>query len=340
MSTYLIYKEASNQRLMRSIMRALLLLVATALLTTCEKEINVVLPEATDKLVVEGRIETGTPAYVILTRSTGYFDPTDITTFENSFVHDAIVTISNGTETDTLAELCSQDLPPELLPLLASGTGINPEDLATINYCLYTIPIADLLTGNYFVGETGKSYALHIEANNEAYNASAHLPTSIPLDSTWWQPEGDPDLGFVWATLSDPDTMGNGYRWWARRINSNSAGNPKDANFVPPLGGAFDDRFINGKHFDFGYQRGRSAPGDLPEESGFFKRGDTVVVKFSSTDIEVFHYLRAFENEAGNAGNPFASPSPIKSNVIGEGDYEALGVWAGFSNFLDTVYAE
>ena len=312
----------------------LALLLASLLLAACEKEIDIVLPEATERLVVEGRIETDQPAFVVLTRSTGYFEPADIESFENSFVHDALVIVSNGTATDTLEELCANELPPELLPFLAGGTGISIEDLEAINYCLYAPKIDQLLSGNFIAGEAGRTYTLYIEADGEQYNSKCTLPPVQPLDSVWFQREGHPELGFVWATLNDPDTTGNAYRWWAQRINKAPSGNMKDATFVAPLGGSFDDRFVNGRHFYFGYNRGRSTAEDPPEESGF-KLGDTIVVKFSANDIAVFRFLRSYENEASNAGNPFASPSPIASNI----DNGALGVWAGYSNCIDTVYA-
>ena len=181
----------------------------------------------------------------------------------------------------------------------------------------------------------GKTYDLNIEWEGGTYTSSTRIPELIPLDSVWFKREGNPELGFIWAHLTEPDTAGNAYRWWAQRINVNSEGQPKDAAFVPPLGSAFDDRFINGKSFDFVYGRGPSAPDDPPEEGGFFKLGDTIVVKFSTCDQGVFQFLRTFEAEAGNNGNPFASPSPIRSNMEGG----ALGIWAGYGSVLDTVYA-
>ena len=209
------------------------------------------------------------------------------------------------------------------------------EDLATINYCFYTLPFEDFLTGTVLLGEEGKNYHLNILWQNDVYTAQTRIPEVIPLDSLWFKREGHPELGFLWAHLTEPDTTGNGYRWYAQRINQNEEGQPKDASFVAPLGSAFDDRFINGKSFDFVYGRGASAPGDPPEEAGFFKLGDTVLVKFSTCDQGVFQFLRTFESEIGNNGNPFASPSPIRTNIQGG----ALGVWAGYGSHIDTIFA-
>ena len=41
------------------------------ILLSCQEEITLDLPQAEDKLVVEGAIEPGFPAYVILTRNQG-----------------------------------------------------------------------------------------------------------------------------------------------------------------------------------------------------------------------------------------------------------------------------
>jgi len=316
--------------------RSLLFAFALSLvLMACEKEIQVDLPESEPKLVVEGRIETNAFPILQLTQNIGYFEPTDISTFENLFARNATVTVSVDGETHALEEICTQEIPEQFIPLVSASLGISQEDLETINYCFYTLPLADILAGNVLLGQPGKTYDLTIEWDGNTYTSSTTIPEPIALDTLWFQREGHPEFGFVWAELSDPDTLGNAYRWWAQRINQNESGAPKDPTFIAPLGSTFDDRFINGKTVPFGFARGDQQPGDTPDEFGFFRLGDTVVVKFSAVDIQVYEFLRSFETEAQNAGNPFATPSPIKTNITGN----ALGVWAGYGNAIDTVFA-
>lgn len=307
---------------------------------SCEKEIDLVLPEAEAGLVIEGKIESGQPPYVILTKSTGYFEATDISTFLNSFVHNAQITVTAGETSYALPELCLHDLPPEFRPLAAAFLGIDEDELAGINYCLYTVSLADLFSGNYLKGEVGKSYRLTIQSEGKTYSSTTKIPELVPPDSVWFRLDGADTLyGFAWAHLTDPDTIGNAYRWAARRINTGNDGKPKDGNFVYPFGSAFDDKFFNGKSFEFGYDRGHRPSEEGVKEEGekshFYKLGDTIVVKFCTIDQQVMEFIRKYEMEIWNNGNPFASPSTIPTNIEGG----AFGLWAGYGVSLDTIYA-
>ena len=56
-------------------------------------------------------------------------------------------------------------------------------------------------------------------------------------------------LGLMYAQFTDPDTVGNAYRWFAKRINTRRigslAGEVKDS-VCSSLGSAIDDAFFNG----------------------------------------------------------------------------------------------
>lgn len=298
------------------------------------------MPDAEPGVVIEGRIETDQPPYVILTKSTGYFEATDLNSFLNSFVHDAKITVTSGNTSYPLPELCLNNLDPALRPLAAAFLGIKEEDLAGINYCLYTVPITDLFSGNFLKGEPGKSYKLTIEAEGKTFSATTKIPVPVSLDSVWFQLDGlDTLFGFAWAHLSDPDTFGNAYRWSAKRINMKNNGEPKDENFVYTFGSAFDDNFFNGKSFEFGYDRGHRPSEEGVKEEGekqhYYKLGDTIVIKFCSIEKPVYEFIRKYETETWNNGNPFASPSTIPTNI--EGD--AFGLWAGYGATFDTIYS-
>ena len=60
---------------------------------SCQEEITLDLPQAVEKLVVEGTIENGFPPYVILSKNQGYFDPIDSTTYQNLFIKNAEVKV-------------------------------------------------------------------------------------------------------------------------------------------------------------------------------------------------------------------------------------------------------
>jgi len=301
------------------------------ILSSCEKDIEIDIPAGEVRLVVDGTIETNQPPLVFLTKSVPYFDPIDANTFGNLFVHGATVTVSNGTITENLTELCANDLPDSVLPIVAELTGLTEADLQTINYCVYTS------LNPAIWGEIGKTYALTVDVEGEILTSTTSINAPIPLDSLWYNVFGGNDtLGFVWARLADPGGESNYYRWTAKRINNYSNGDQKDQNFVGPSNSVFDDQFFDGLEFDFAYDRGSingsDKPDDQNDERGFFKTGDTVVIKFSHINQDVYKFIRQKETQLLTSGNPFAAPTSVPSNIEG-----GLGIWAGFSPVLDTV---
>ncbi len=156
---------------------------------------------------------------------------------------------------------------------------------------------------------------------------------AVPLDSVWFKiQEGKDSLGYVWAHLRDPDTLGNCYRWFAKRLG-------KDKSFIAPSGSVFEDKFINGKEFDFAYNRGSvpnsNAEDDNNEEAGFFKAGDTIEVKFCTITYESYQFWRQAENQSGSAGSPFGSPAVFPTNIKG-----GIGIFEAFNPTFYTVIAK
>ena len=80
-------------------------------------------------------------------------------------------------------------------------------------------------------------------------------------------------------------------------------------NFLSP-DSTFEDKFINGKSFDFFYNRGNepnsTKKDDNNDEKMFFKKGDTIVVRFCTIDRANFQFWRDEETQVSNNGNPFA----------------------------------
>ena len=93
--------------------RLFFLPVFALLLTTgCETPIDVEIPLAEPMLVVEGRIETGAPPIVLLSRSQNYFDPVDATLLGSLYEGGGEVRITVDGETILLDEVCAGDLGP------------------------------------------------------------------------------------------------------------------------------------------------------------------------------------------------------------------------------------
>lgn len=326
-----------KQRVLSMYLTVMSLAVA---LIACEKKITVDLPSLPEQIVVEGSIEQGQPPIVLLTRTQGYFDPIDLNAFSELFVSGATVTVANGTTSVVLDEICSSNIPEEFLPLVAEATGLTPAQLAAFDICIYS-------TFNTSIwGEANRVYTLEVEYQQHRLRSSTKINSPIALDSVWFEiPGTDPNndsLGFAYAILQDPDTLGNAYRWFARRINtypawSAHAGDVKDPRYIAPLGSATDDAFFNGLTFEFSYFRGdlpnSQKEDDTNEESGFFKVGDTIAVRATVIDRAAMNYIRSFENQAGSSGTPFASPANIQTNIEG-----GLGAWIGYGAVYDTIY--
>jgi hypothetical protein len=305
---------------------AFLLLALTALVA-CEKEITVDLPETEARIVVEGTIATGQPPLVILTRTQSFFAPTSISSIANSFVSEATVTVYDGSTTHLLDRVCSSLIPPELLEEAAAASGIDVGLLASANICIWT------KLDNSLLGEEGRSYRLEVQTDGKDLVSTTTIPHAVTLDSLWFklalQRPNDDSLGFIWARITDPDTLGNHYRWLAQRTNAGPDGTPKDKGFVAPFFSVFEDRFANGLTFDFNFNRGArpfsNAADDDNEERGFFKRGDTVVVRLASIDEASFAFYTSFQNNVASAGDVFSNPANVVSNVQG-----GMGVWSGW----------
>lgn len=285
-----------------NLFRVLFAIVTVSFFISCEKDITVDLPVPEEQLVVEGYITPGSPATVFISKTAAFFAPVDSATLVSYTIKNALVTITDGFTTDTL---------------LAPAPDIG---------YLYVSP--------NMIGEIGKTYFLKIETSDGRVATSVTtINNPVALDSVWFEvQQGLDTLGWAWATLNDPATPGNSYRWFAKRLG-------KDDDFIAPLGSVIEDKFFNGLYFDFAYNRGQvpnsTAEDDENEEAGYFKVGDTIVVKFASITEDSFDFWRAAETQASSNGNPFGSPAPLKSNVEG-----AIGIWEGFSYTLDTIVAQ
>lgn len=282
-----------------------LLLFAAVLFFSCEKDISVDIPKVEKKVVVEASIETGDYAKVLVTNSMDFFAHIDSNAISKTLITDAIVVLSDGIQTDTLKLAFDASFFP---PLVFKGSKI--------------------------LGKEGGMYQLTVMANGKIITASTTIPQKVQLDSAWFQLQPPSDsLGYAWAHLTDPVGLGNNYRWLAMRLN-------KDQRFLPPPSSLFNDKFIEGTSFDFAYNRGNEfnslAKDDLNEERGFFKTGDTIIVKFCSLDDNSYKFLYALETGQFSNGNPFASPVTIPNNMS-EGGF---GNFTGYAVTYDTIYAK
>lgn len=326
----------------RPALAAVAILAFFTFVTGCQQEIEVELPEVEPVYVLEGSIVEGEAPLVFVGEAQGYFDPVDANSIGQAFLPGALVHLNDGTTTVELDELCTSNLPPELLEAAEEILGFPDTVLAALDLCVYTS------FDPAWRGTAGLTYALDVTVNEVSMQASTSIVPAVQVDSAWFQSPGTIDsLGFMYAQFTDPDTLGNAYRWFAKRINVRPewdplAGQVKDADFVAPLGSVTDDAFFNGLSFEFSAFRGAAAGSTAwdddfgtSSEAGYFKVGDTVAVRMCSIDEHVFQAIRSYENLILSQGSPFAPPANMITNVEG-----GIGLWAGYGIWQDTVICQ
>jgi hypothetical protein len=294
----------------------------------CTTLVEVDLPDLPAQGVMEANLRLDEAPLVLLTTTQGYFEATDASTLPELFVGNAEVFMTVDGEEVELPALCSGDLPPEALAAAAEFLGVSVEVLTDFDLCVYT-GLAEPST----YGQVGVEYGIRATwtEGEQSFDLSATttMPSVPALDSSWFAipPTSTNDsLGLIWTSFTDPPGFGDAYRWSSKREN-------KSEEFLYPLGSVFDDVFVDGLTFPFQSFR-VSQPGEEeePGEVGFWKVGDTVVVRLEAIEHEVFEVLRDFETSASNQGNPFALPSSASSNVEG-----GLGWFVAYAGVTDTV---
>lgn len=311
----------------------LIIIVVLLAGSACEKDISVDIPDPEDKLVVEGWIEQGRPPFVFLTQNAAYFGKTNVNQLDSFFVHDATITVSNGSTTDTLQELCLENLPDGAAQEeFAQSFGVPVgEEGEPPNICIYTVEdiqqfFLNPSSYNGFKGELGTNYELTVHAEGDTLQANDRLRELMPIDSLSYRfKENSDTLISVIVNLREPEESGNFIRYFTKR-NSEP--------FYPPQGGSvYDDNFFSGQYFSLPIERGISNSADVEfEEFGYFYRGDTVVLKWTHITKEHYDFWSTLEYEQGNSANPFSSPTRINSNIDG-----GLGVWGGYAADYDTI---
>lgn len=280
-------------------MKRTIVILMILLLSGCRKDVKLKLPEYHQKVVVEASIETNGPPIVFLSYSVPYFGNFDFSAPQQAFIKGAFVTVSDGTTVDTLKE-------------------VDPSQ-------------GYLYLGFKLLGQQGKTYYLNVTVNGKTYTANSTIRTPAPLDTLYFKGEQD-TLGFIWQRFKEPQGVGDAYRWFAKRLG-------RDQFYAAPFASAFDDKFIDGKTFDFSYDRGPQ-PNQVQQyrddpEQGYYKRGDTVVVKFCKIGTREYTFWNTYyQNKASNS-NPFSAPSNVKGTF--DDDRDVFGAFVAYAPFFDTI---
>ncbi len=272
----------------------------------CEKTIEIELNETTPKLVVEATIENGKPPMVILTSSLEFFSVIDPDRLAQSFVHNAVVTISNGTKTHQLKEY--------RIPLFGNYA-----------YYYYSIDSSDLATA--FEGQLNGSYALSVLTGGRQYHATTTIPAiTRTIDSIWWRPMPFDTSGKkvdVMIRAKDKPGFGDYIRYFTKTNRG---------PFLPGFTSVYDDLVIDGTTYEVEVEPGFDRNEGWDEDRDF-KRGDTVVLQLSNIDRSTYDFWRTMEYSYSSIGNPFATPVKVIGNISNG----ALGYFGGYASQFRTL---
>ena len=275
---------------------------------SCEKEIDVELKDTEPKLVVEGVIENGEFAYVSLSKSSPYFANIDTNSFNNMFISDALVIVSDGIEYDTL----KYDTIPFFPPFRFQGSKIK--------------------------GKENTTYSLRIEYNNTIYTATTKILQVIPIDSVRYQYRmGSDSLGLLRFYANDPVDQTNFYRTSCLDLNTDISS--EIMTWLYPSNSVTDDVMFNGKKVNAAMYKGKN-PTKSPEyyrehseDWWAFKMDDDIIVRLSQIDYQGFMFWRTTEQVVQTGDNPFAAPTTVQTNIYPK----ALGCWCGYASSTKRV---
>jgi predicted DNA binding protein len=298
---------------------------------SCQEEITLNLPQADEKLVVQGTIESGFPPIIILTRNQGYFDPINENTLENLYIEDAIVKIwkLNPDSTRNIIELY-----PKKIDTLVVYTVSESE------YNFY------LGTRNFEYSENGQTYNLDILWNDETISAITTIPMPTELDCVWVEQSRTADEDYKYdirAIYSDPINVENNILIKSKRLQHFKWDKQQLQNVYSPdilfkLIDTGSDLLVNGETFETYFPK--------PKERGFpdgaynimhtreSSNGtqiefdnDIVLINFCQIDEPSLKFWRGLRRQDANGNNPFAEPLNLVSNIN-----NGLGVFTGYGS--------
>ena len=268
-----------------------------ALFIACEVEPEINIPEAEAEVVVEGWIENGQSAEVILTLTAPYFTTIDSSNIRDYAITRAKVRVYTNTEEEVLT--------------------LRP------NY-KYFPPF--VYYSSQLKGKIGETYHLEVTYLGDTITAVTTIPELTVIDSAWFEVEpGIDTAGRIWMRFSDYAGNKDYYRVLTRRMG-------KDNLFSSSLTSVFSDETINGKTVEFGFTRGVSNVIDADQER-YFKAGETVIIKLATMDVDHFNFWNTLQAQVITSANPFAaSNAKVSSNII-----NGKGVWGGYAASYDTI---
>lgn len=233
---------------------------------------------------------------------------------ENSapkLVIESTFTDSLQIQTVTISETINFETSNQLKPIVGATVTLSDMQNMLVTFVETTPGIYQTTTP--IKGESGKKYNLSVTVNNQNYLATSTMPQAVKLDSIR-QNEifiFGKKTKFLKVHFQDPAGLGNYYN---NRIFVNKL---KRKEFFVDF-----DRFNDGK------QIANTIFINEPD----LETGDKVKIEMLTIDVNVYKYLFAITQIAGNGGPPTAPANPVSNFNNG-----ALGYFSASTLSVDSV---
>ena len=279
--------------------RLTIFFIVLAGLLSCKRG-EYIITEGESKIVVEGWIEEGDVARVLITRSIPMTEPIDSSNIIRYAIRSATVIVSDGVIFDTLRlTSASRYLPPFLY------------------------------VGEKIIGKTDGKYALTVKYLSHTLTAESVIPPTVPIKNAQYSRLNPTDtIGNLTVEFTNP-----GDRQYYYQIATLLYG--YDVIFVPCLYGNFNSRNFISKDVSMNVTRGITIFPKTNFES-HFNDGDRILVRLRTMPKEGFDFWNIWQSEIINAQNPiFPAHSSLKSNING-----GIGIWCGYGQSTKEIVAK
>lgn len=286
--------------------------VSVVLFAACETEYFPSTDIYEKQLTVESYLELSNetvPPFCILTSSIPYTSGLDTGVINNIYVRGAQVSVEYNNQKVILQEFCLSQLQEPFRSELIRQFGFDPDSVQT-DFCAY------LDIAREIVLQPGDFYTLEIVFNGDTTRSIAQMPLYNNIDSFWFEkPPGrnnNDTFAQLYCIISDNPLVADYYRYY-------TAG--QGERLIPDLNSVTDDVFFDGKSFEFSLFKARGLDEEFDDNTGLFRRGDTIRVKWCNIPKEHFQFWNSLEASRTRQG-PFSSYVRIEGNIPG-----ALGIF-------------
>ncbi len=280
--------------------------ISLTILMACSKEIEVEQVDYQAKVVVDGWIENGKTANVLLTMSSPFLTDYDSASIRNTFLNYAKVTLTTGKGESEVLILTRRDefFPPFVYKSIA------------------------------IKGEVGETYHLEVVYQNKIIESTTSIPSLPDVRGVVFESVSDTS-SVIMASVKD-DALNENY-YYSQIFTRHF-----DTHFHPSDKPLKNDRLFNGQLHTFQIKRSNQ-PDPLNIYNIDFERNiqpdefaltDTVLVKISQIDKRSYEVLNSIYVDRMGQGSPFTFvDQQTHTNIKG-----GIGRWTGLASRQFLLY--